>query len=124
MYFCRETFVCIVLNCVNNGFHFNLFLYIEIYNLTCAINKKFSLNIVLHYRCCVLCFLSAALVQYTHIIICIKIEDCCNDKSTHYEYSDSGSNSDILGTDTVENQGESVGNSVIEIIIRCPLCMY
>lgn len=80
--------------------------------LTCAINKKFSLNIVLHYRCCVLCFLSAALVQYTHIIICIKIEDCCNDKSTHY------------GTDTVENQGESVGNSVIEMIIRCPLCMY
>lgn len=49
MYFCRATFVCIVLNCVNNGFHFNLFLYIEIYNLTCAINKKFSLNIVLHY---------------------------------------------------------------------------
>lgn len=69
MYFCRATFVCIVLNCVNNGFHFNLFLYIEIYNLTCAISKKFSLNIVLHYRCCVLCFLSAALVQYTHIII-------------------------------------------------------
>lgn len=69
MYFCRATFVCIVLNCVNNGFHFKLFLYIEIYNLTCAINKKFSLNIVLHYRCCVLCFLSAALVQYTHIII-------------------------------------------------------
>lgn len=30
----------------------------------------------------------------------------------------------ILGTDTVENQGESVGNSVIEMIIRCPLCMY
>lgn len=105
MYFCRATFVCIVLNCVNNGFHFNLFLYIEIYNLTCAINKKFSLNIVLHYRCCVLCFLSAALVQYTHIIICIKIEDCCNDKSTHYEYSDSGSNSDIPGTDTVETKG-------------------
>lgn len=69
MYFCGATFVCIVLNYVNNGFHFNLFLYIEIYNLTCAINKKFSLNIVLHYRCCVLCFLSAALVQYTHIII-------------------------------------------------------
>lgn len=49
--------------------------------------------------------------------------DCCNDKSTHYEYSDSGSNSDIPGTDTVENQGESVGNSVIEMIIRCPLCI-
>lgn len=94
--------------------------------LTCAINKTFYLNKVLHYRCCVLCFLSAALVQYTHIIICIKIEDCCNDKSTLYEYSDSGSNSDIPGTDTVENQGESVGNSVIEMIItcRCPLCMY
>lgn len=30
----------------------------------------------------------------------------------------------IPGTDTVENQGESVGNSVIEMIIRCPLCMY
>lgn len=44
--------------------------------------------------------------------------DCCNDKSTHYEYSDSGSNSDIPGTDTVEKQGESVGNSVIE------MCMY
>lgn len=69
MYFCRATFVCIVLNYVNNGFHFNLFLYIEIYNLTCAINKTFCLNIVLHYRCCVLCFLSAALVQYKHIII-------------------------------------------------------
>lgn len=69
MYFCRATFVCIVLNYVNNGFHFNLFLYIEIYNLTCAINKKFSLNKVLHYRYCVLCFLSAALVQYKHIII-------------------------------------------------------
>lgn len=30
----------------------------------------------------------------------------------------------IFQTDTVENQGESVGNSVIEMIIRCPLCMY
>lgn len=120
MYFCGATFVCIVLNYVNNGFHFNLFLYIEIYNLTCAINKKFSLNIVLHITDVVFCVFLVQLMYNTRTLL----YDCCNDKSTHYEYSDSGSNSDIPGTDTVENQGESVGNSVIEMIIRCPLCMY
>lgn len=38
-----------------------------------------------------------------YIIICIKIEDCCNDKSIYYEYFDLGLNLDILGIDIVEN---------------------
>lgn len=120
MYFCGATFVCIVLNYVNNGFHFYLFLYIEIYNLTCAINKTFCLNIVLHITYAVFFVFLVQLLYNTSTLL----YDCCNDKSTQYEYSDSGSNSDILETDTVENQGKSVGNSVIEMIIRCPLCMY
>lgn len=62
MYFCRATFVCIVLYLyVSSGFHFNLFLYIEI--TTCVINQDvlFKHSAALQLLCT--CSLSKALVQ-------------------------------------------------------------